>query len=86
MVFLRYPMTLLMACQCSLLGLLVNLHRSPTTYAMSGLVQSVAYLRLPMMLAYSICLPYAFTSVLKEFNTSVIQSISRFTVKVIILL
>lgn len=44
------------ACQCSLLDLLENLHNNLTTYAMSDLVKSVTYLRLTMMPTYSVCM------------------------------
>ncbi|KAE9587130.1 hypothetical protein Lalb_Chr23g0270381 [Lupinus albus] len=51
---------------------------------MSGLVQSVAYRRLPMMLAYSVCLTPS-PVFLKSFTLGSYGA-SRFTVKVFIFL
>src|ERR1700733_12907034 len=48
----KYLKTRFTATQCSFPGLDINLLNTPTACAMSGLVQTIAYIKLPTTLAY----------------------------------
>lgn len=72
-----------MVLQCSLLGLLVNLHSSLRIYATSNLVQIGIYDDVND--AHIIIFFQSITNSIKEFETYIICGVNRFTIKVILL-